>query len=91
MTLSNLKTLALYAGQYRSDTGPNVEMIIKDGALCAVISGEGQLDLIALDRMNFRPTFLDDVKIKFKVENEKSVGFEFQEGTEVNQYVRVDD
>jgi len=86
----DLETLALYAGRYRSDKGPDVEMIMKDGELCAVISGEGKVDLIAIDQTNFRPTFLDHVRVSFKFENGKAVGFEFKEGTEISQYVRVD-
>ena len=86
----DLERLNLYAGHYRSDTGPSVEMVVKDGELCAVMNGEGQINLIALDQTSFRPTFLDHVKVSFKVENGKTVGFEFKEGKAISQYVRVD-
>src|SRR6185503_7079828 len=36
----DIETLVKYVGRYRSDTGPGVEMIIRDGQLCAVVAGE---------------------------------------------------
>jgi hypothetical protein len=84
------KTLGLYAGHYRSDTGPAVEMVIKDADLCAVISDEGRANLIAIDQTNFRHMFLDHVRVSFKVENKKAVGFELKDGKEISQYFRVD-
>jgi hypothetical protein len=83
------ETLQTYAGQYRSDAGPDVEMQVKDSQLCVVINGEGQLNLIPVEGTKFRHPFLDHVQVEFKTENDRVTGFEFKDGNKLTQYLRV--
>jgi uncharacterized glyoxalase superfamily protein PhnB len=83
------ETLRTYTGHYRSDMGSSVEMVVRDGQLCAVISGEGNVSLIAMEPLKFRHPFLDHINVRFKVEAGKAVGFELREGEELSEYVRV--
>jgi hypothetical protein len=62
-----------------------VEMIVKDRRLFAVPAGQRPISLFAVDENTFRPLAFEGVKVTFKVEADKTSGFELrQRGTATN-------
>ena len=74
-----LGTLESYAGKYRSEHGPDVEITVKDGTLCAAPGGQQPLSLWPLDHVTFKPIAFDGAKVTFNVENGKTVGLTFEQ------------
>jgi uncharacterized glyoxalase superfamily protein PhnB len=85
------RTLESYAGSYQSDAGIKMRMTMNDGQLTADLSDEGELRLIAIDQVTFRPVYLDHVSVHFKVEGDRTTGFELHQGTEVITFKRVNE
>jgi|GEM_PF-513954 len=85
------RTLESYAGSYQSDDGMSVQMVLSDGQLTADLSDEGELKLIAIDQVTFRPVYADHVTVYFKVEGDRTTGFELHQGTEVIDFKRVNE
>ena len=74
-----LGTLESYAGKYRSEHGPDVEITVKDGTLFAAPGGQQPLSLWPLDHVTFKPIAFDGSKVTFNVENGKTVGLTFEQ------------
>ena len=82
------RTLESYAGSYQTDAGIKMRMVVNDGELTADLSGEGAIKLIAIDQITFRPVHLDHVTVHFKVEGDRTTGFDLHQGKEVMEFKR---
>ncbi|MFN2516992.1 MAG: ankyrin repeat domain-containing protein [Pyrinomonadaceae bacterium] len=76
----DVATLQSYVGKYKSDQGPEIEIIFKEGKLFAMFGGQPRA-LMAVDHTTFKPTAFDGVSATFKLENGKVTGFELKQGT----------
>jgi len=74
-----LETLESYAGRYRGEPGPDVEITVKDGRLFAAPGAQQPLSLWPLDQRTFKPIAFDGSKVTFNVENGKTVGLTFEQ------------
>ena len=81
--------LQAHAGKYKSDTGMEVVISLKEGKLFASPGGEGQIRLIAIDQTTFRPLIFNDVTVRFNLEGSKTIGFVLQQGGSATQLHRV--
>jgi ankyrin repeat protein len=82
-------TLQSYAGKYRGDPGPEINIEFKDGRLVGA-GGGGPLTLFALDQTTFRPAEFDGITFTFKVEAGKVTGIDFNQGPNTRLLKRVD-
>jgi hypothetical protein len=85
------ETLLTYAGNYRNEATGEVQMVVADGQLFAKLGPEGSVSLVAIDEVTFRPTYLEQQRITFKLDSGKVIGFDFDEDEGVIYYTRVDD
>jgi hypothetical protein len=85
-------TLHAYAGNYRNDSSGEMQMVVEDGQLFAKLGPEGSMSLVAVDEVTFRPTYLEQQRITFKLQDGKVIGFDFDEGEDegVTYYARVE-
>jgi hypothetical protein len=82
--------LQSYAGKYRGDPGPEINVELKDGKLVGTGVGGPPLTLFALDQTTFRPAEFDGLTLVFKVEAGKVTGVEFKRGPNTRLLKRVD-
>ena len=61
----DLATLQSYAGKYRGDQGPEVEMTVKDGKLFAKPAHQQPMSLWPLDQTTFKPILIEGATIIF--------------------------
>jgi hypothetical protein len=81
--------LQSYAGKYRGDPGPEINIEFKDGRLVGT-GGGPPLTLFPLDQTTFRPAEFDGITLTFKVEAGKVTGIDFKQGPNVRPLKRVD-
>lgn len=72
-----IETLQSYAGKYRGEPGPEVEMTIKDGRLFVKPGNQQPMSLWPLDQTTFKPIAFEGATITFNVENGQTVGLTF--------------
>jgi ankyrin repeat protein len=73
-------TLQSYAGKYKNEQGFVVTLGVKDGRLTAVAQGQPVINLVPLDKTNFRPAEFEGLAFSMVVEEGKVTGFNFRQG-----------
>lgn len=81
--------LQSYAGKYKGDPGPEINIEVKDGKLVGT-GGGPPLTLFPIDQTTFRPAEFDGITLIFKVEAGKVTGIDFKQGPNVRPLKRVD-
>jgi uncharacterized glyoxalase superfamily protein PhnB len=84
-------TLQSYVSKYKGDHGLELKVTVNDGQLFVEPAGQEPLQLLALDVITFRPFAFDDVTITFNVENGKTIGCAFKQGSSTMQLQRVEE
>ena len=82
-------TLQKYAGKYRGDPGPELNVTFKDGKLFAAL-GREQQPLMALDNTTFRPVAFGNITLVFNVEGDKATSMTFKQGQNTSQLKRIE-
>lgn len=82
-------TLQSYAGKYKGEPGPEINIALKDGKLVGM-GGGPPLTLIPIDQKTFRPAEFDGLTIVFNVEGGKATGLSLKQGTNTTVLKRVD-
>lgn len=82
-------TLQSFAGKYKGDPGPEITVVSKDGNLFATGLGRGELRLMPLDKVTFRPLAFSGVTLTFNAEGGKVVGATLK-GQNTTQLKRVE-
>jgi Ankyrin repeats (3 copies)/Domain of unknown function (DUF3471) len=85
----NPATLQTYAGKYKSDAGMEVTVAVSEGNLTAVAAGQRPQQLVPLDDTTFRALFVENILLRFKVEDGKVTGLTLNQGQVTTQLVRV--
>ena len=85
----SLATLESYAGKYRGEHGPTIELTIKDGRLFASPGAHDPISLWPLDQRTFKPIAFDNATIVFKVEEGRVIGLTFIQDGHYNEMQRV--
>ncbi|HXD34438.1 MAG TPA: VOC family protein [Pyrinomonadaceae bacterium] len=81
--------LQRHVGEYKSDNGMEVEILLEGGKLFAVPAGDSRINLVAEDETTFRPTYLEGISITFSVDDGKTTGFVFQQEEHTIELKRV--
>jgi uncharacterized glyoxalase superfamily protein PhnB len=84
------RELQSYAGHYESDQGMKVDILLENGKLVAMLEGQQQIKLMAINQTTFRPIIFDGVTLSFKVEQGKTQSFQFKQGSQVTDLKRAD-
>jgi uncharacterized protein len=82
-------TLQKYAGKYRGDPSPELNITFKDGKLFAALGRESQ-PLMALDNTTFRPVAFGGITLVFNLEGDKATSMTFKQGQTTSQLKRVE-
>jgi hypothetical protein len=83
-------TLQSYAGKYKGEPGPEINVVLKDGKLLVSAPGSGPpATLMALDKTTFRPVEFDGITLNFAVEGDKVTGVNFKQGDKTTLLKRV--
>ena len=82
-------TLQSYVGSYKGDPGPEFLITLKDGKLSIVATNRDPIQLMAIDKTNFRPVAFEGLTLTFNVEGENVTGLAFKQGTNTTQMKRV--
>lgn len=85
----SVATLERYAGVYQSPAGMKVEMIVKDGTLCAVPFEQHPIDLLAVSDTGFKAIYFENIEVNFRVEEGKSIGFTLTYGDDSIDHTRI--
>jgi ankyrin repeat protein len=83
-------TLQSYAGKYKGEPGPEVNVAFKDGKLVVTGGGGPPLTLMSVDRTTFRPTEFDGLTFTFNAEGGKVTGLSVKQGATTTALKRVD-
>lgn len=83
-------TLQSYAGKYKGEPGPELTITTKDGILVAVGVGRGDIRLMPLDKMTFRPLAFSGMTLTFILEDGKVTGATLKQGQTTTQMKRVE-
>ena len=83
-------TLQSYVGRYRGDSGPELNVIVKDGKLFGSPTGQQPFVLMAIDNTAFRPVAFGGVTLTFSVVEGKVTGLALKQGANTTQLKRVE-
>lgn len=83
------QTLQSYAGKYRGEHGPDVEITFKDGRLFAAPGAQSPLSLWPLDQRTFKPIAFDGASVTFNVEGDKTASLTFEQDGYKTEMKRV--
>jgi ankyrin repeat protein len=81
--------LQTYAGKFRGDPGPELNITFKDGKLFAALGRDSQ-PLMALDNNTFRPLAFGNITLVFNVEGGKATSMTFKQGQNTSQLKRIE-
>ncbi|HEY8224426.1 MAG TPA: ankyrin repeat domain-containing protein [Pyrinomonadaceae bacterium] len=88
----NPATLQSYAGKYKGgEPAFEINVSVSEGRLSAAVAGQRVYRLMPLDESTFRPVRIDNVVVKFKVDQGKVTGMTLTQGPSTTQLSRVDD
>jgi hypothetical protein len=81
--------LRSYAGRYKNEQGPEINVSFKDERLFAAPGAQEPLRLYALDQTSFRPVAFDDFgTLTFLVEGDKVLGCAINHGSHQTRFTR---
>jgi hypothetical protein len=82
--------LQSYVGRYKPDERPSeIGVSVKDGKLFATPLGQGPFQLMATDKISFRPVEFDGLTIVFTVEDNKATSFTLKQGPNTTVFKRI--
>lgn len=82
--------LQTYVGRYKPDDRPSeIAMSVRDSKLFATPLGQGPFQLMALDKVSFRPVEFDGLSIVFTVEDNKATAFTLKQGPNTTVFKRI--
>lgn len=84
------ETLNSYVGYYKSDNAGDLTFGVKDGKLTEVTAGRRPFTLGAYNKNTFTVIEFDGVKITFKVENDKVVGFTWNQDGQSYEFKKTE-
>jgi ankyrin repeat protein/uncharacterized protein DUF3471 len=84
------ETLNSYVGYYKSEKGGDLTFGVKDGKLTEVTPGRRPFTMGAYNKNTFTVLEFDGVKITFKVENNKVVGFTWKQDGELFEFMKTE-
>jgi outer membrane protein assembly factor BamB len=84
------KTLAGYAGTYKTDYGGEVTLTVEAGKLLGNFGGAQRLALEAKDKETFQITSLDGFTLRFQRSGDKVTAFTLKQGTNETVYRRAE-
>jgi hypothetical protein len=73
--------LQTYTGNYKSERGTTMTLMVKDGGLWAQFMSQPPLALAAVDKVSFKPVDFDGLVFTMTAEGDKIVGFNLKQGT----------
>ena len=83
-------TLQSYVGKYKPDDRPSeITVSVQDGKLFATPFGQGPFELMALDKLSFKPVAFDGLTIEFTVADNKATAFTLKQGTNTTVFKRI--
>ena len=85
------RVLQSHVGKYKSEDGLEVNVIVKDGQLFAVLAGQQPLSLMAVGETTFKPTAFDGATVTFKVEAGKTMSLAYEQGANTTLLKRVEE
>lgn len=89
---SEAAILQTYVGKYKPEASPSeISLSLKDGKLFATPSNQGTFELMALDKVSFKPVAFDGVTIVFTVEDNKATAFTLKQGANTTVYKKIDE
>lgn len=83
-------TLQKYAGKYRGDPGPELNITFKDGKLFAALGRESQPLMALENNTTFRPVAFGNITLVFNVEGDKATSMTFKQGQNTSQLKRIE-
>jgi len=81
--------LQSYVGKYKDEAGLEVVIMLTDGRLSALPTGQRPFALMAIDNHSFRPVAFEGIVITFKAEAGNTMGMELKRGKNTTQLKRV--
>jgi len=81
--------LQSYVGKYKSENN-EVTFTSKDGKLFAGFGAQAPFEMIALDKLTFRPAPFDAFVVTMNVEGGKATGFTLKQGTNTTLYKKME-
>ncbi|HEY5884854.1 MAG TPA: ankyrin repeat domain-containing protein [Pyrinomonadaceae bacterium] len=79
-----------YVGKYKSDDRPSeITISTREGKLLATPLGQGPIQMMALDKVTFKPVEFDGITIAFTVEGDKATAFTLKQGTITSIFKRA--
>jgi len=87
----NAETLQSYAGKYKSEAALEIVVSFAGGKLSALVAGQRSYRLMPLDDTTFRPPVVDNVLLKFKVDQGKVTGMTLTQGPNTTELKRVEE
>ena len=64
---------------------------VTDGKLFATPMGQGTFEMMALDKISFRPVAFDGLTVVLTVENNSATGFTLKQGTNTTVYKKIEE
>jgi ankyrin repeat protein len=85
-------TLQTYVGKYKAEQSPSeITITLQEGKLFATPLGQRAFELMATDKVSFKPVAFDGATIVFSVENNKANAFTLGQGTNKTLYKRIEE
>jgi len=78
--------LQTYTGNYKSERGTTMALLVKDGGLWAQFTGQPPLALTAVDKVSFKPVDFDGLLFTMTSEGDKIIGFNLKQGPTTTVY-----
>lgn len=85
----DLATLQSYAGKYKAERGPEIEITVKDGKLFAAPGAQEPVSLWPLDQHTFKPIAFDGATVIFHAEDGNTAGLTFIQDGHKNEFKRL--
>ena len=82
--------LQSYAGKYKGEPGPEINVALKEGKLVVTGPGGPPFTLMSVDKTTFRPAEFDGLTIIFNAEGGKVTGLSVKQGANTTALKRVD-
>lgn len=85
-------TLQTYVGRYRAADRPSeIALSVKDGKLFATPMGQNPFEMMAVDKITFRPVAFDGITVVLTVENNTATSFTLKQGTNTSVFKKIEE
>lgn len=84
--------LQTYVGKYKAADRPSeITLSVQNGKLFATPMGQGPFELMALDKISFKPVVFDGLTVVLTVENNNATGFTLKQGPNTTVYKKIEE